>query len=111
MIRRLIGRQNQHGWPVARIRFAKNLAGSPQELFASLSAKWLRRSSPRSIRVIKQSRTENGWRNPKRRRGVFARIVNRDRKDSAHGVTRPTNKTKRIRTGRAGSPVHAACDR
>src|SRR6266404_6180209 len=58
MIRRLIGRQNRHGWPVARIRFAKNLAGSPQELFASLSAKWLRRSSPRSIRVIKQSRTE-----------------------------------------------------
>src|SRR5260370_7267376 len=58
MIRRLIGRQNQRGWPVARTRFAKNLAGSPQELFESLSAKWLRRSSPRSIRVIKQSRTE-----------------------------------------------------
>src|SRR4029077_13709317 len=48
MIRRLIGLQNQHGWPVARIRFARYLAGSLEGLFARLSAKWLRRSSPRS---------------------------------------------------------------
>src|SRR5258708_18667079 len=58
MIRHLIGRQNPLSSSVARIRFAKNLAGSPQELFASLSAKWLRRSSPRSIRVNKHSPTE-----------------------------------------------------
>src|SRR5439155_4966096 len=58
MIRRLIGRQNQHGWSVARIRFARYLAGNPAGLFASLSTKWLRRSSTPSIRAIKQSRTE-----------------------------------------------------
>src|SRR5438067_13611194 len=58
MIPLLIGRQNPPGWPVARIRFAEHLAGNPAGLFASLSTKWLRWSSPRSIRVIKQSRTE-----------------------------------------------------
>src|ERR1700756_1008455 len=94
MIRRLIGRQNQPSWPVARIRFAKNLAGSPLALFASLSAKWLRRSSPRSIRVIKQSRTEmvGGTRNAVA--VFFARVMNRDRKDGAHGVTRPTKQNQ-----------------
>ena len=56
MIRRLIGRQNQPGWPVARIRFARYLAGSLEGLFASLSAKWLRRSSPRSIRINHMNR-------------------------------------------------------
>src|SRR5260370_31834579 len=104
MIRRLIGRQNQRGWPVARTRFAKNLAGSPQELFESLSAKWLRRSSPRSIRVIKQSRTEmvGGSRNAvavfsrssRRSHGGGGRVVNRDRKDGAQGVTRPTKQNQ-----------------
>src|SRR5437773_5456346 len=56
MIRRLSGRQNQPGWSVVRIRFAEHLAGGPAGLFASLSAKWLRRSSPRSIRVVRGRR-------------------------------------------------------
>src|SRR5438552_4291486 len=53
MIPRLIDRQNRPGSSVVRIRFAKNLAGSPARLLASLSAKWLRRSSTRSIRVAR----------------------------------------------------------
>src|SRR6266513_1580742 len=56
MIRRLVGRWNHQGWSVARIRFVEHLAGGPAGLFASLSAKWLGRSSTRSIRVARGRR-------------------------------------------------------
>ena len=76
-----IDRQNRPGRSVARIRFARCLAGSLEGLFASLSVIWLRRSSPRSIRVIKQGRTEMAEASRKRCRCVFARrVVNREKK-------------------------------